>query len=296
MSLDESPPPPPPLLLTRSCDLARCARQDNAFQETTDRIFAPDSQPDETKAEERNAQMRAMLEARQQREAQALALKMNANGGHVAGVPTALTMTAGEAITMDANGNPADGCATPRYVSEYSAAALTVTGSAPPDAPPTEMPNTVGMSRAAVLEAKRAWRLALSGKEGGGTTPRDGGCTPRGTVAGLTSEHPSRTVRGQVGTLDPTSAADYNYSVKMAKGAETPRSQAATIAPWLGGGAVKASPPPAAPLCDVSNHAPSLGLPPSAAPTPASTFAELPHAEKLRRMRELRQATIGGQM
>ena len=74
-------------------------------------------------------------------------------------------------------------------------------------------PVTVGMSRRAALEAKRAWRL----QERGIALPPDQGL--QNSAAGMGSEHCSRTVRGHVGPLDPESAAEYNLQVKLAKGA-----------------------------------------------------------------------------
>ena len=85
-------------------------------------------------------------------------------------------------------------------------------------------------------------------------------------------------VRGQVGALDPSSAADYNLQLKL--GASTPRG--GSLAPWLGGGEKLNA---AAPLGDASNH-----LVPSASPSAA--LAHLSHAEKLQRMRELRQSAM----
>ena len=74
-------------------------------------------------------------------------------------------------------------------------------------------PVTVGMSRQAALEAKRAWRL----QQRGIALPPDQDL--QNSAAGMGSEHFSRTVRGHVGPLDPESAADYNLQVKLAKGA-----------------------------------------------------------------------------
>lgn len=77
-----------------------------------------------------------------------------------------------------------------------------------------DAPNTVGMSRAAAIDAKRAWRMQQMQLTGVAPPP-----TPRpSTAAGVVSEAGSRTFRGQVGPLQPESAADYNLQVKLAKG------------------------------------------------------------------------------
>ena len=136
-----------------------------------------------------------------------------------------------------------------------------------------EMPSTVGLSRRAELEAKRQWRLQLSGLP----QPSGAPATPMGGIAGMSSEFRSRTVRGQVGTLDPNSAADYNLQVKLARADAnaTPRGKAPAAS---AGAMVDISDGSAAPLADMSN---------------ANSMAGLSQAEKLKRMRELRQATMG---
>lgn len=111
---------------------------------------------------------------------------------------------------------------------------------------------------------------------------------PAGMTAGMSSEFRSRSVRGQVPALDPSMAADYNLRLKL--GHTTPR--APTLAPWLGGG--ERLPPAApAPLTDASNR-PNGGPPPLSLHAgfdgaPSSGISTLSHAEKLHRMRELRQ-------
>ena len=89
-------------------------------------------------------------------------------------------------------------------------------------------------------------------------------------------EFRSRTVRGQVGTLDPSSAADYNLQVKLARAdaQATPRGRGQAAPSFVGDDGAA----PANPLADMSN---------------ANHLAGLSHAEKLKRMRELRQASMG---
>ena len=110
----------------------------------------------------------------------------------------------------------------------------------------------------------------------------------------MSSEYRSRSVRGHVGQLDPTSAADYNLSLKL--GNATPRG--GSLAPWLGGGE-RLPDPPAAPFTDASNRV-ADGVPPGSLPmpppsaslhgAPSSGLSGLSHQEKLQRMRELRQS------
>lgn len=150
---------------------------------------------------------------------------------------------------------------------------------------PQQAPDTVGMNRAAALEAKRAWRLQLSDRP----MTADGVPPPTPDFsAGMSSEYRSRSVRAQVGVLDASSAAEYNLAMKLGQG--TPRSS--SLAPWLGGG--ERQPPEPAPLTDASNREGSNALPLSAGlhGAPPSGISTLSHAEKLRRMRELRQSAM----
>jgi hypothetical protein len=133
-------------------------------------------------------------------------------------------------------------------------------------------------------------------------------------VAGMASEFRSHTVRGHVAALDPSSAADYNLQVKLAKGAagadsdrqcSTPRAhQPSSVAPWLDGGEKMVFPPPAPapPMVDISDDggasarlssAPfgTLQMQPAGMATPRDLHG-LSHAEKLQRMREIRQASM----
>ena len=150
-----------------------------------------------------------------------------------------------------------------------------------PPPTPREAPDTTGMSRAASLEAKRAWRLQQADPTVSGDASYRAmhPAAPSDVVAGNPSEYRSRSVRGAVPIHDPVSAADYNLSLKLAATAGTPRGQV-TAAPWMGGERKAPSPQaPAmapAPLGDASN----------AAPTP---LTGLSHREKLEAMRALRQ-------
>ena len=317
----------------RNC--RKLVNKDGANNDTTHRIFAPDIQPDEGQADAVKSRAKQMLELRQARQAQELAQKLAAAETHpIAGVSTSLSVAAeggmaaavpgafGAPNAPPAEMMPAGTPRAPAYQTEYALATAAAAGQPPPTPRGgAEMPSTVGMSRAAVLEAKRAWRLTMRG-DSAPPTPRG---APTGVVAGISSEYRTRTVRGQVGALDPGSAADYNLQVKLTRGVEglTPRANSnATVAPWLGGdekmefGVPKNAPtytdvsddlPPAgAPLGDVSNRAAgqlagqglqgAAVLPPATAcvpPTPTTAGLEgLSHAEKLQRMRELRQASM----
>ena len=153
---------------------------------------------------------------------------------------------------------------------------------APPQPSAPSAPDTVGMNRVAALEAKRAWRMQLADPSVGPPPPSAGSVSDREPIAGMTSEYRSRSVRGAVGQLDPASAADYNLSLKLAHA--TPRGNPA-LAPWVGGGErlqrLGAAEQP--PLTDASNSMHANGM------VPPSPLTGLSHAEKLQRMRELRQ-------
>ena len=77
---------------------------------------------------------------------------------------------------------------------------------APAATPRPTAPVTVGMSRRAELEAKRAWRLELQGRAMEAPAP----LIPLATPAGVKSAAAFSTIRGHVGPLDHESAADYN--------------------------------------------------------------------------------------
>ena len=291
----------------RNC--RRLVPKEDAFEASSQRIFAPDSQPDEALGQAVKSRAKELLEMRQQKESEVLATKIaQTEAGRIAGVATALAASVEEAMNSNTPA-PVEAPPTPRqtYTSEYTAASLAATGAFPPSTPRTgtEMPSTVGMSRAAVLEAKRAWRLTLKG-ESVPSTPRELG-TPAGTSAGMSSEYRSRTVRGQVPALDPSSAAEYNLQVKLAKGADglTPRG-VRSVEPWLGGGEQMVFPARNQQVPDISDDMPAAGaplgdvsnnvvLPLGTAAPPTPNLAGLSHTEKLKRMRQIRQESMDAQ-
>ena len=165
---------------------------------------------------------------------------------------------------------------------------------------PREMPSTVGMSRQAALEARRAWRMQQQGAEASLLTPAG---QPAGGTAGMSSHYASRTVRGQVAPLDPASAADYNLSRKLISAQSTPRAGGAAQVYPLGGAAAEAltaTGGAGAPFADVSNVASSNAPFATSQPTacavgggaPPSGISTLSHADRLKRMRELRQSAM----
>ena len=253
----------------------RLIRKEGDFEASTQRIFAPELAPDEAKAEANRQLAMEQRAARQRRQADELANKMlEAETGAVAGVATVLEDLS---IGADAPPTPRGGAgATNSYLTEYMHAAGASTprgGRGVVRGGGGEMPSTVGLSRRAELEAKKQWRLQLTGMTPG---PTAGVAGAPGGIAGMSSEFRSRTVRGQVGTLDPSSAADYNLQVKLARAdaQATPRGRGQAAPSFVGDDGAA----PANPLADMSN---------------ANHLAGLSHAEKLKRMRELRQASMG---
>jgi hypothetical protein len=294
--------------------------KDGAFEETKTHIFAPQSQPDEAAGAAAKSKIEQMRAHRQRLEAEALAAKIAAieSAGPVAGVATALAPPASQVIEQSGAAGevptPSVGGLQGQYMTEYAAASIEATTGEPAYPPPTprsaaaEMPSTVGMSRAAVMEVKKQWRLALKGEDAA-PTPRGGA----GVVAGMASEYRAHTVRGNVPQLDASSAADYNLQVKLAKGSgadsdrfcSTPRAQEQSApAPWLDGGEKMVFPAPAAapPLLDISDDGGASARlssapfgtqqQPAGMATPRGNLDGLSHAEKLQRMREIRQASM----
>ena len=78
-----------------------------------------------------------------------------------------------------------------------------------PPPTPREAPDTTGMSRAAALDAKRAWRLQQADPTLSGVAPTLHAAAPNDVVAGNPSEYRSRSVRRAVPMHNPLKASDW---------------------------------------------------------------------------------------
>lgn len=237
---------------------------------TDKRVFASDVVIDESVADTTKARAERLRALRQKDQADQMVEGLAAvNVGQVAGAPTPIEPAA--------------------------AAAVAPVAPAEPVAP--SAPSTVGMSRGAALESKRQWRLQLMA-QGHGTAvgiPSPG--AKPSSPAGMASSFRSHSVRGAVGELDHTSAADYNLQVKIQRDVSTPRGS--SLAPWLGGGeklSYQPSPTPLGQSNAGNQQAPGeVALPMSAAldgAMPSVGLSPLSHADKLARMKEMRHGIM----
>ena len=78
-----------------------------------------------------------------------------------------------------------------------------------PPPTPREAPDTTGMSRAAALDAKRAWRLQQADPTLCGVAPTMHAAAPNDVVAGNPSEYRSRSVRRVVPMHSPVKTSDW---------------------------------------------------------------------------------------
>ncbi len=231
---------------------------------TERRVFAPDIEVDESRAEAtKQLAERLRVQRLEQEQTRQEAQLAAVNAATTAGVQTPLDVHA----SADQLGQ-AD--------AQAGVAPLAVP---PPAADMIMAPTTVGMSRAAILDARKAWRAQMRGS--GAPPPTPVAASP----AGMSSNFRTRSVRGAVAKHDHESAADYNLGVKL--GELTPRGS--SVPPWgesmpLGASDAHNRPEtaPAAGSCELPASAMLHGAPPTAGLSPTS------HAEKLRLMREMR--------
>ncbi|KAL1496900.1 hypothetical protein AB1Y20_014480 [Prymnesium parvum] len=147
-------------------------------------------------------------------------------------------------------------------------------------------PVTVGMSKAAAEAALSQWRREIMGvTEQPPPSPLVHG-PAEGPSAGVpTSSRGKASVRGHVGELDSRSAAEYNLQVKQKSYVPSAAASAGADPNVSASSSVKV----AAPSEAAANSNDGVSSRATAGPTPSSSLAGLSHAERLARMREMRQ-------